>query len=55
MSAADLSPSRWPATEYDAYMRSQAVVRAEAGACSGQNGVVTVSYNAFAARAGSKR
>jgi len=52
VSAADLSPSRWPAAEYDAYMRAQAVVRAEAGACSGQNGVVTVSYNAFAARAG---
>ncbi len=52
VSGADLSPSRWPAAEYDAYMQAQAAVRDHAGAGEGRNGVVTVSYNAFAARAG---
>lgn len=49
---ADLSPSRWPAGEYEKYLNAQAVERACAGAAQGHNGAVSVSYNALAARAG---
>lgn len=49
---ADLSPSRWPAGEYQRYLNAQSAARTRAGAASGHNGAVSVSYNALAARAG---
>jgi gamma-glutamyltranspeptidase/glutathione hydrolase len=48
----NLLPSAWPAGEYDHYMRAQSIQREKAGAASGRQGAVTVSYGAFAARAG---
>jgi gamma-glutamyltranspeptidase/glutathione hydrolase len=48
----DLSPSHWPAGEYAKYMKEQATERMDAGSGIGVNGAVSVSYNAFAARAG---
>ncbi|NQW04079.1 MAG: gamma-glutamyltransferase [Acidobacteria bacterium] len=50
--AVDLSPSQWPAGEYDQFIRAQGVDRTSAGAASGSNGAVTVAYNGLAARAG---
>ena len=48
----DLSPSRWPAGEYDKYMAEQRGSRERAAVAVGLNGGVSVSYNALAARAG---
>jgi gamma-glutamyltranspeptidase/glutathione hydrolase len=48
----DLSPSRWPAGDYEAYMNEQASIRTQACVARGRQGAVSVSYNAFAARAG---
>jgi len=47
----DLSPSRWPAGDYAKYTKEQATERMSAGYAAGGNGAVSVSYNAFAARA----
>ncbi len=48
----DLSPARWPAGEYEQFMKAQGELRTEAGLATGTNGAVTVSYNGIAARAG---
>jgi gamma-glutamyltranspeptidase/glutathione hydrolase len=50
--AVDLSPSAWPAGERERYLEAQGQNRETAGEASGSGGAVTVSYNAFAARAG---
>jgi gamma-glutamyltranspeptidase/glutathione hydrolase len=50
--APDLSPSAWPAGEYQRYARAQLHDRTAAGSAIGYRGAVTVTYNALAARAG---
>jgi gamma-glutamyltranspeptidase/glutathione hydrolase len=50
--AVDLSPSTWPAGDYERYLKAQAFDRTAAGSAIGRNGAVTVSYNGLAARAG---
>lgn len=48
----NLSPASWPAADLKKYTRAQLHDRTAAGAAMGTRGAVTVSYNAFAARAG---
>ncbi len=48
----DLSPTKWPAGEYDRFMKAQGVDRTTAGAARGTHGAVTVAYSGLAARAG---
>ncbi len=50
--AVDLSPSKWPASEYEQFLAAQNVDRKSAGYAEGKNGAVTVAYNGLAARAG---
>ncbi len=48
----DLSPARWPAGDYDRFIKAQGIDRTTAGSARGKQGAVTVAYNALAARAG---
>ncbi len=48
----DLSPAKWPAGDYDRFMKAQGVDRTTAGAAKGTHGAVTVAYSGLAARAG---
>jgi len=48
----DLSPAKWPAGDYDRFMKAQGVDRTTAGAAKGAHGAVTVAYSGLAARAG---
>ena len=47
----DLSPTSWQ-EDYSAFLEQQADTRSAAGYAEGENGAVTVAYNALAARAG---
>lgn len=51
-SVVNLSPSNWPAGEYERFLDAQDVDRIAAGHAEGNNGAVTVAYNGLAARAG---
>lgn len=48
----DLSPARWPAGDYEMFLKAQGVDRTTAGAARGKHGAVTVAYGGLAARAG---
>ena len=48
---ADLRPAQWR-QDYDRYLEAQSEYRRDAGVATGENGAVSVAYNALAARAG---